>query len=98
MDKHQFSAWLRASSDHPPRKTVVLVPGNQLKGCDKVPRIEPHHHPTTDTSKMHTSSPSTNGIPDSTPINLESDMEVEPNPGVTDPFYFQKSNIAAFNA
>lgn len=38
------------------------------------------------------------GAPDSMPINLEADMEIEPNPGTTDLFCFQKSNITDFNA
>ncbi len=96
-EEHQFGAWLRASSDRPPRKTMVMVPGNQPKGGDKVPRTEPRRNPTTVTTEMHSFIPSTDGIPDSAPINLDSDMEVKPNLCTADFFYFQKSTIANFN-
>ena len=98
MEEHQFGAWLRASSDRPPRKTVVMVPGHQPKGGEKEPRTESCHHPTSEKTESHKPQPATDGAPDSTPINLEADMEIEPNPGTTDLFCFQKSNITDFNA
>ena len=56
VEEFQFGAWLRASSDRPPRKTAVTVSGNLSRSREKSPnesRHNPanHKHPCTATTR-----------------------------------------------
>lgn len=95
-EEQQFGAWLRATSDRPPRRTVVTVLGNQTKGSEKMSRTEPQRAPTTAMPERHTPIPSKDGIPEFASTNPETDMEVEPNPGTADPLCLQRSTTEDF--
>jgi hypothetical protein len=96
--EYQFGAWLRATSDHPPYKTVVIVPGNQPKCRDKSTRNEPpKHQPATETEEL-TSDRCENGkSPDNTVDDPEYEMEIEHNPVFPILDQVQKSNAEIFN-
>ena len=60
-EEHQFGAWLRATSNRPPRKTVVTVTGNQPKGKDKPTRNKQHNHQPTKETEVPNYAQSENG-------------------------------------
>ena len=77
---------------------MVTVPGNQPKGRERAPCDESRRHPTTDTTELHTSPPSSYRNLEPIPINHDTDMDVEPNSGITNSILFHKSNAESFNA
>ena len=96
--EYQFGAWLRAFSDRPPHKTVVIVPENQPKGKEKPTRNEPsNHQPATEKEEL-TSARCKNGkSPENTEDNPEYEMEIKHNPVFPNPDQVQKSNAEIFN-
>jgi hypothetical protein len=97
-EEYQFGAWLRATSDRPPRKTVVTVNGNQPKGKEKQTREDRHNHQATPKTAVPNSDESNNGKdPDVTENDLGIDMEIEPNPVFPNSDMVQKSNDEIFN-
>ncbi len=97
VEEFQFGAWLRASSDRPPRKTAVTVSGILPMGREKPPN-EPRRNPTPETSEPQASPHRHNQVPDCMQPNLETDMEVEQNPEITDCTPPRKSTMDLFNA
>ena len=97
VEVFQFGAWLRASSDRPPRKTVVTVPGNLTSEQGKSTSEDSWRHPMPTTSEPQAPPDCHDRVPEFTPPNFETDMEVEQNPG---PKYFTpqcKSTLELFN-
>uniref|UniRef100_A0A2N9I518 Reverse transcriptase domain-containing protein n=1 Tax=Fagus sylvatica TaxID=28930 RepID=A0A2N9I518_FAGSY len=90
------STWLRASFDRPPRKTTIMVPGNLPRGREKPPN-ESRRNPTLAPSEPQASPHRHNQVLDSMQPDLETDMEVEQNPGNTDCTPPHKSTIDLFN-
>jgi hypothetical protein len=89
---------MRATSDHPPHKTVVIVPGNLPKGRGKPDRDEPPNH------QAETAPADLNGDRcehgrslDDTTNNHESEMEIKQNPVFPIPDLVQKSTVEIFN-
>jgi hypothetical protein len=97
VEEFQFGAWLRASSDRPPRKTVVTVPGNLTSARGKSTSDDSWRHPTPTTSEPQAPPECHTRVPEFTPPNLETDMEVEQNPGPTDLTPQCKSNLDFFS-
>ena len=96
MEDFQFGAWLRASFDRPPRKTTVTVPDNLPRGREKPPN-ESRRNPTLAPSEPQASPHRHNQVFDSMQPDLETDMEVEQNPGNTNCTPPRKSTIDLFN-
>uniref|UniRef100_A0A2N9FNY2 DUF4283 domain-containing protein n=1 Tax=Fagus sylvatica TaxID=28930 RepID=A0A2N9FNY2_FAGSY len=95
---YQFGAWLRASSDRPPHKTVVVVPGNQPKRREKPTSDEPPNHQLATELEELTSDRSENSKnPENTEKNPENEMEIEHNSGLPNPNQVQKSNAELFS-
>uniref|UniRef100_A0A2N9IQD1 CCHC-type domain-containing protein n=1 Tax=Fagus sylvatica TaxID=28930 RepID=A0A2N9IQD1_FAGSY len=81
-EEFQYGAWLRATSDCPPRKTVVIVPGNQPKSRANSTRADhPSHQPATEMEDLNCERNEKGKASDVTARDLENDMEIEPNPG-----------------
>ena len=97
VEEFQFGAWLRASLDRPPRKTVVTVPGNLTSERGKFTSEDSWRHPTPTTSEPQAPPDCHDRVPEFTPPNLETDMEVEQNPGPTDFTPQCKSTLELFN-
>uniref|UniRef100_A0A2N9G219 Uncharacterized protein n=1 Tax=Fagus sylvatica TaxID=28930 RepID=A0A2N9G219_FAGSY len=97
-DEYQYGAWLRASSDRPPRKTVVTVPGNQPNGRDKSKHPEqPNHHDATETNDLSCDRSEKGKNPENTVYDLENDMEIEENPSFPFQAPGKKSDNDIFN-
>ncbi|GMY21352.1 hypothetical protein FCV25MIE_16593 [Fagus crenata] len=95
---YQFGAWLRASSDRPPYKTVVVVPGNQPKRREKPTSDEPpNHQPATEPEELTSDQSENSKNPENAEKNPENEMEIEHNPGLPNPNQVQKSNTEIFN-
>jgi hypothetical protein len=97
-EEYQYGAWLRASSDRPPRKTVVTVLGNQPNGRDKSKHPEhPNYHAATETDDLNCDRSEKGKNPENTVYDLENDMEIEENPGFPFQAPGQKSDADIFN-
>ena len=94
----QFGAWLRATSDRPPHKTVVIMPGSQPTGRGRANHADSSNHKVETAAADLNDSRSENGTnPYEAPSNLEVDMEIEQNPVFPKPDLVQKSTTEIFN-
>jgi hypothetical protein len=97
-EEQQFGAWMRATLDRPPRKTIVIVPGNHPKGREKPDRDEPpNHQAETALAELNGDRCEHGRGPNDTENNHESKMEIEQNPGFPIPNLVQKSTVEIFN-
>ncbi|GMY33359.1 hypothetical protein FCV25MIE_28601 [Fagus crenata] len=97
-EEYQYGAWLRASSDRPPRKTVVTVLRNQPTGRDKSKHPEhPNHHAAMATDELNCDRSEKGKNPENTVYDLENDMEIEENPGFPFQAPGKKSDADIFN-
>jgi hypothetical protein len=97
-EEFQYGAWLRATSDCPPRKTVVIVPGNQPKSRANSTRADhPSHQPATEMEDLNCERNEKGKASDVMARDLENDMEIEPNPGFPLQVLVRKSNADTFN-
>ncbi|GMY32827.1 hypothetical protein FCV25MIE_28069 [Fagus crenata] len=98
-EDQQFGPWLRATSDRPPRKTVVLVPGLHQKNCgapdqDAPPQYQAETVPAGSNDDRGNYGKET----EDTQQNLDHVMEIEPNPVFPNPDLLKKSTDEFFNA
>ena len=95
---YQFGAWLRASSDHPPHKMIVVVPGNQPKSREKPTNDKPpNHQPAAEPEELTRDRNENSKNPENTEKNPKIDMEIEHNPGFPNPNQAKKSDAEIFN-
>lgn len=98
-EDQQFGPWLRATSDRPPRKTVVIVPGMHQKNRGD----SDHEAPPKSQSETAPVGPNDDrgihgrGTAD-TEQNLDQDMEIELNPVFPNPDLTKQSTAEIFNA
>ncbi len=92
----QYGPWLRAEMDRPPRKTVVVVPGNLPRARAKPAWEHQPRDPTPAASEPQSPTPVLETESDHTPDNAVLDMEIEENPGIPSITIPQKSNSEKF--
>ena len=95
-DGFQYGAWLRAEMDHPLRKTVIVVSGNQTREKAKTARESQPHATAPPYSKPHCPTPEPKENPVIPPDSNVFDMEIEQNPGIPDSVPLQKSKAELF--
>ena len=92
----QYGAWMRADLDRPPRKTVIVVPGNKPREKTKIAKESQARPMAPPCSGPHCPMPE----PEPTPaIPFEDqvlDMEFEHNPGFPESIPPQKSKADIF--
>ncbi len=95
-EEFQYGAWLRAEMDRPPRKTLVLVPGIQLRARPKSAWGSQSDKATPATSEPFSPTKETEQVSEFVHENTVLDMEIEENPGIPNMVLPEKSNLENF--